>query len=427
MVAVLRGSGHDQMPASASPASTPVPLGFTLGVPYAFAIAPDGSRDRLSAGAVRAPTAAPACGCGTPQTGAERAGRRPARSCCRGTEELRPKNGRGGSGPGRRGGRGGVRGRRRGGDRGVRAVRPAVRGRSGGGRRRPRTAPGPPCARWPPPTRCSTRAPTRPGAHIAYVADGALRVVAANGGSDRALAVPEAENVTYGLAEFVAAEEMDRTRGFWWSPDGQRLLVARVDTTPVARWYIRDPANPDRAPRRGRLPGRGHRERRRQRGDRRAGREPDPGGLGLRRRAVPDLGALVAAAAPRCCRCARGTSGRCGCWRWPTTARTELVGEDTDPDWVDVVPGTPGLDAGRRAGPGGRPRRRVPADDRRRAGDADGPERPRGPRRRATTSCSPPPARTRPSSTSTPRAGRHGPADPRARRAPARPGAATCW
>jgi dipeptidyl-peptidase-4 len=26
--------------------------------------------------------------------------------------------------------------------------------------------------------------------------------------------------VTFGLAEFIAAEEMGRTRGYWWSPDG---------------------------------------------------------------------------------------------------------------------------------------------------------------------------------------------------------------
>jgi len=39
--------------------------------------------------------------------------------------------------------------------------------------------------------------------HIGYVTDGALRVVAADGTGDRALAVPEAKNVSYGLAEFV--------------------------------------------------------------------------------------------------------------------------------------------------------------------------------------------------------------------------------
>jgi dipeptidyl-peptidase 4 len=90
--------------------------------------------------------------------------------------------------------------------------------------------------------------PDPTGTHVAYVTNGALRVVATDGTGDRALAVPEAENVTYGLAEFVAAEEMARTRGFWWSPDGQRLLVARVDTTPVLRWYLSDPARPDQPP-----------------------------------------------------------------------------------------------------------------------------------------------------------------------------------
>ena len=90
--------------------------------------------------------------------------------------------------------------------------------------------------------------PDPTGTHIAYVADEALRVIRADGTADRALAGPEGQNVSYGLAEFVAAEEMSRKRGFWWSPDGRRLLVARVDTTPVTRWHISDPANPDRPP-----------------------------------------------------------------------------------------------------------------------------------------------------------------------------------
>ena len=42
---------------------------------------------------------------------------------------------------------------------------------------------------------------------------------------------------------------MSRSRGHWWSPDGSRLLAARVDLTPVQRWWIADPANPDRPPR----------------------------------------------------------------------------------------------------------------------------------------------------------------------------------
>jgi dipeptidyl-peptidase-4 len=94
--------------------------------------------------------------------------------------------------------------------------------------------------------------PSPDGRHIAYVAQGALRVVGAEGEGDRALAEPEPTDgpgrVTYGLAEFIAAEEMGRSRGFWWAPDGRRLLVARADDTPVKRWWIADPAHPEREP-----------------------------------------------------------------------------------------------------------------------------------------------------------------------------------
>ncbi|MEC4018465.1 S9 family peptidase [Streptomyces sp. H27-D2] len=90
--------------------------------------------------------------------------------------------------------------------------------------------------------------PSPDGRHVAYVARGALRVIAADGGGDRALAEPENDTSGWGLAEFIAAEEMHRTRGFWWSPDGEQLLAAHVDDAPVRRWWIADPANPDRRP-----------------------------------------------------------------------------------------------------------------------------------------------------------------------------------
>lgn len=90
--------------------------------------------------------------------------------------------------------------------------------------------------------------PSPDGRHIAYVAQGALRVVGAEGDGDRALAEADAEGVGYGLAEFIAAEEMGRSRGFWWGPESDRLLVARVDDTPVQRWWISDPAHPGRDP-----------------------------------------------------------------------------------------------------------------------------------------------------------------------------------
>ncbi|HEU5158014.1 MAG TPA: prolyl oligopeptidase family serine peptidase [Streptosporangiaceae bacterium] len=88
------------------------------------------------------------------------------------------------------------------------------------------------------------------GRHVAYVSGGALRVIGltddAQAADDRALATPESDQVSYGTAEFIAAEEMNRMRGYWWAPDGSALLVARVDETPVRRWHIADPANPER-------------------------------------------------------------------------------------------------------------------------------------------------------------------------------------
>ncbi|MEV6775984.1 S9 family peptidase [Streptomyces syringium] len=90
--------------------------------------------------------------------------------------------------------------------------------------------------------------PSPDGRRVAYVAGGALRVVEADGSDDRALAEPENDTTTWGLAEFIAAEEMDRSRGFWWSPDGTALLAARADDAAVGRWWIADPANPGREP-----------------------------------------------------------------------------------------------------------------------------------------------------------------------------------
>ncbi len=86
------------------------------------------------------------------------------------------------------------------------------------------------------------------GQRVAYVAEREL-YVAELGGGGRRIVGEDDPDVSWGLAEFIAAEEMGRQRGFWWAPDGQRLIAARVDAFPVETWHIADPAHPDRAPR----------------------------------------------------------------------------------------------------------------------------------------------------------------------------------
>ena len=95
------------------------------------------------------------------------------------------------------------------------------------------------------------------GQRVAYVADGALHVTELTDGTGRVLAAPEHDEVSYGLAEHVAAESMYRFRGYWWAPDGQELLAARVDNAPVQRWWIADPADPGQPPRAIRYPAAG--------------------------------------------------------------------------------------------------------------------------------------------------------------------------
>ena len=90
--------------------------------------------------------------------------------------------------------------------------------------------------------------PDPTGHRLAWVAGGALHVAALDGGDVRAVAGEAAPDVTWGLPEFIASEEMGRTRGYWWAPDGQRLAVARVDTAGVLRWHVADPVDPAAEP-----------------------------------------------------------------------------------------------------------------------------------------------------------------------------------
>ncbi|MEV7967561.1 LpqB family beta-propeller domain-containing protein [Sphaerisporangium sp. NPDC088356] len=175
------------------------------------------------------------------------------------------------------------------------------------------------------------------GARVAYVTGGALRVQEVATGDDRALATPEAAGVTYGLAEFIAAEELDRMRGYWWSPDGTALLAERADESPVQTWHIADPANPSRTPVPVRYPAAGTAN---------ATVELLVLGLDGIRTAVPfDDEYLVTAAwdhhGPSIVTMPRDQKAVRVLTVDPSTGATELVREDTDDAWIDVVAGVP--------------------------------------------------------------------------------------
>ena len=85
------------------------------------------------------------------------------------------------------------------------------------------------------------------GSHVAYVSGNTLRL-AMPSRPDRLLVGEDDPDVYWGSAEFIAAEEMGRSRGFWWSPEGDRLAVARVDLASVETWYVGDPGNPAEPP-----------------------------------------------------------------------------------------------------------------------------------------------------------------------------------
>ena len=71
------------------------------------------------------------------------------------------------------------------------------------------------------------------GGYVAYVRDQNLRVVDLKTGADTALTTEGEASISFGMAEFVAQEEMDRYTGYWIAPDDSRVAFARVDEGPV--------------------------------------------------------------------------------------------------------------------------------------------------------------------------------------------------
>lgn len=71
------------------------------------------------------------------------------------------------------------------------------------------------------------------GGWVAYVRNGDLYAIELAGREEKRLTTRPGDEVSNGLAEFIAQEEMDRDTGYWWSPDSRRIAFLQVDESAV--------------------------------------------------------------------------------------------------------------------------------------------------------------------------------------------------
>jgi dipeptidyl-peptidase 4 len=90
------------------------------------------------------------------------------------------------------------------------------------------------------------------GTRLAFVRAGDLYVLDLDPlgelAAPRRLTPGASEDVRFGLAEFVAQEEMGRFDGYWWSPDSAWLAFAEVNEAGIERFAIADPSRPEQPP-----------------------------------------------------------------------------------------------------------------------------------------------------------------------------------
>ena len=71
------------------------------------------------------------------------------------------------------------------------------------------------------------------GSYVSYVRDQNLVVYDLASGKETPITDDGAGLISWGTAEFIAQEEMDRDTGYWWSPDERYIAMTRVDESPV--------------------------------------------------------------------------------------------------------------------------------------------------------------------------------------------------
>ena len=71
------------------------------------------------------------------------------------------------------------------------------------------------------------------GRYASYVREQNLYIFDFEVGRERAVTTEGRGTISYGVAEFVAQEEMGRYTGYWWAPGDDAVAFARVDESPV--------------------------------------------------------------------------------------------------------------------------------------------------------------------------------------------------
>lgn len=71
------------------------------------------------------------------------------------------------------------------------------------------------------------------GRYVSFIRKQNLYVIDINTREETAITSEGKGPIKFGMAEFVAQEEMGRYTGYWWAPDDSALAFARVDESPV--------------------------------------------------------------------------------------------------------------------------------------------------------------------------------------------------
>jgi dipeptidyl-peptidase-4 len=88
------------------------------------------------------------------------------------------------------------------------------------------------------------------GGNVAFVADHNLHVVPGAGGPVRALTKDGHADLFFGRLDWVYQEELygrGNFQGYWWSPDGKRIALLKLDESPVQEFVLvrESPARPE--------------------------------------------------------------------------------------------------------------------------------------------------------------------------------------